>query len=142
MMNVFVDRKVLCIPICALPLFVDVETSITGTLIKYRDIRGGTNVAPTDAAELPQPLESDAPEITYGKLLENFARGRERGEEFHTSLPAKNKAELKDYVIRQKGNGSGWNWKLRFESAMTATEREMLEWYVKSFTDYSPKFDR
>lgn len=45
--NVYVDRKVFCFPICALPLLREYETVVFGTLVSYKEV-DGVSILPSD----------------------------------------------------------------------------------------------
>jgi len=56
--NVFVDRRVFCVPFCFLPLYMQRDTMVYGTLVKYFD-ENGKEIPPA-----PQPKRLGINDVT------------------------------------------------------------------------------
>jgi hypothetical protein len=63
-MNVFVDRKLFCFPVCGFSLVTQVTTRIYGTLVKYDDPWTKENVLPSIHVGDAQQLSDSSPELT------------------------------------------------------------------------------
>jgi len=50
--NVFVDRKLICFPVCGFSIFTRIETMIYGTLVKYTDEAGAPIMAQVEPHKL------------------------------------------------------------------------------------------
>ena len=70
MANVFVDRRLICFPLCNLPLIFRVDTIITGTLVDYVEMERTEPIAkePVSPATKPLPPTRPTTDDDYKKL--------------------------------------------------------------------------
>lgn len=140
--NVFADTKRTCFPFFPFCLIMGIETTVHGTLIRYRQPLNQGVGTPEVVDAVRQTLTATDASSAYEKLVMAYAQDQETAEDFLSDLSPDLWKGLKNYVITQKGNGSGWNWKLRSDASMSQRERSMLEWYVSKYTDYKPLFEK
>lgn len=141
--NVFVDRRTTCFPFPPPGCWVyEIETTVQGTLIKYREpvLRDAEFIQPPPSASQTQSAASAS--SAYDFLLTAYAKGQANAEEFLAGLTPAVWRDLRSFIITEKGNGSSWNWKLRVNASMSANEKACLEWYVGKYTDHKPLFEK
>lgn len=138
--NVFVDRKLFCVPTCGWSLYTAVETRVTGTLVKYQDERSRQFVkAPEKVVLIPNSTKLDiAAEAAYNQLLMSFGEDQLAAEAVFESFSGQTRNDLKQFVLTKRGNGSAWNWKLAVPADASGNEKRFLYWYVKNYTEYKP----
>lgn len=138
--NVFVDRKLFCIPTCGFSLYTSIETRITGTLIKYQDERSAQfQKTPEKLVPIPNSSKLNITgEAAYGQMLSSFAQDQLAAEALYNALSGQTRDDLKQFVVTKRGNGSSWNWKLAMPANTDGNEKRFLYWYVKTYTDYKP----
>jgi len=141
--NVFVDRKVFCIPFCGFPLYTSVETRITGTLVKYQDERserfrnalsGQNSISYSGGGSRINLVAEEA----YGQMLAAFGKDALTAESAHNSFSSKTKNDLKDFVLTKRGRFSATSWKIALPENIPEVEKRFLHWFLKTYTDYKP----
>lgn len=139
--NVFVDRKLFCVPLCEFPLYKSVETKITGTLVKYQDERSSQfQKAPEVVPPIPTRSKTDiSAETAYSQLFAAFNDDDEvAAQAVYNAFSGETQNALRQYVFTTRGKGTAWSWKFTIAANMLENEKRFLRWYVRSCTDYKP----
>lgn len=139
--NVFIDRKLFCVPLCGFSLYTSIETRITGTLVKYHDER--SRQFQKAATGLNQNIEGGSKinvvaEEAYGQLLASFGKDQLEAEAVHNSFSNKTKNDLKDFVLTKRRKFTAMSWKIVLPENIPEIEKRFLHWYLKTYTDYKP----
>lgn len=138
--NVFVDRKLFCVPHCGFSLYTSVETEVTGTLVKYQDDRSSKfknpAIQPSIADNSKDSVAVLATEIAYKQVAAAFAQSPQTAKSLFASYGSRTKEELRALVISKFDRTSALSWKIRHLSGTPENEKPFLNWFVSANTDY------
>ncbi len=136
LINVLVNRKILCFPACDWPFVTWSETSVEGTLVRYKRMPTDEKIEPILPARLPagQPPQAEA---LVERLMHIYLQEPQAASEFYLSLSNETRHEIAEHVLSKKGLlTQGGNFLIL--KSTTPQERKFLVWFVAAYTTYQP----
>lgn len=137
LINVAVNRKILCFPACDWALVIWAETQVDGTLVRYRRLPEWKR--PSTPAPAPLPVGERPPaEPLLARLMHLYEKSPAEAAEFFASLDNASRKEVIDEVVSSKGKTSTTGWTFHIPSAAPPEEKKFLAWFVGRYTTYQP----
>ncbi len=138
--NVFVDRKLFCVPHCGFALYTSIETKVTGTLVKYQDARSSQFQKPVAQPPIAGNSQSAvavlATELAYKQLAEAFRQGPATAKSLFASFGGPTKDQLRKVVLSKFNRTSALSWRVQHLPSTPDDEKPFLNWFLTANTDY------
>ncbi len=140
LINVSVDHRSLCFPVCAWPLFSYVRTTVTGTLVRY--FKDPDVEPPKAPAQVALPPGAMPPLSEQQRRLEElFSRDPAQAASFWESLDPDVRGRLRDYVLSQNGVLSAYDTTFKAPADDARPLKRFLRWFVPRYTAYQLVFE-
>ena len=137
LINATVNRKVLCFPACQWPIVTWSETSVEGTLVRYKRLPDWTKPEAPETQKLAVGQRPPA-EALIDRLMHIYVQDPPQAAQFFASLDNGSRDETVRYVLAVKGLTSASGWTFRILKGTPAAEKKFLAWFVVAYTTYQP----
>lgn len=137
LINVTVERRALCFPLCRYALLTWSETSVDGTLVRYHGLPDWKKPEASEAPALQAGRRPPAAELLE-RLMHLYSQSPADAAEFFASLDHASRQGVIERVLSEKGRTSAQGWIFKIPRDAPAAEKKFLAWFVGAYTTYQP----